>query len=112
MTAREGIYALLALTGAVVTWFFNLKYVAEGGSFLDMGAIANLLFANSIVASFTADILVAFATFAVWSVVEARRLGMRAGWIYPLLGLTVAFAFAFPLFLFVRERHLRRSVTG
>ena len=36
----------------------------------------------------------------------ARRIGMRHAWIYPVLTFTVALGFAFPLFLFMRERHL------
>jgi hypothetical protein len=42
-------------------------------------------------------------------VVEARRLGMRFAWAYVALGMLVAFACAFPLFLFVREGALTRD---
>jgi hypothetical protein len=40
---------------------------------------------------------------------------MRAPWAYPVAGLVVAFAFAFPLFLLLRERALdadRRPVAA
>jgi len=35
--------------------------------------------------------------------VEGYRLGMKRLWIYYLLTFMVAFAFAFPVFLFMRE---------
>lgn len=111
MRPREALYALLAVIGVVTTWYFNIVYVIRGGSWTDIPAVVRLAFANPIASSFSADLLVAFVTFAIWSVVEARRIGMRGGWMYPLIGLFVAFAFAFPLFLCNRERHLRRGPT-
>ena len=108
MTAREALYALLAAAGLVATWWFNIAYLAAGGSWADLPAVLRLAFANPISSSFSADLFVSFATFVVWAVVEARRIGMRAGWAYPLAGLFLGFALVFPLFLFARERHLRR----
>lgn len=109
MTVRESIYLVLALMGLVATWYFNILYMQAGGSFIDFPAAVSLLYTNPLSSSFTTDIIVAFITFVVWSVVESRRIGMRAAWLYPLLGLLLAFAFAFPLFLYMRERHLRRE---
>lgn len=107
MKRREGLYFVLAILGLVVTWWFNVLFMIRGGSWVDLPAVMSLAFANPIASSFSADLLVAFAAFIVWSVAEARRIGMRNGWLYPLLGLFIAFAFAFPLFLFMRERRLR-----
>ena len=47
--------------------------------------------------------------FAIFVIVESRRIGMRHGWAFLVVGLFVAFAFAFPLFLLLRERHLRKT---
>lgn len=99
---------MLAISGLFGTWIFNLQYVAQSGGF-DAIEWLRLGFANPAAASLTVDVLVAFAVFIVWALGEARRLGMRHGWLYPALGFLVAFAFAFPLFLLMRERHLRRS---
>lgn len=109
MNGRVALYALLSLAGLVAPWYFNLDYVRQGGRPFDLGAALGLAFANPVSSSFSVDLLIAFLTFGVWAVLEARRIEMRAGWIYPLLGLLVAFAFAFPLFLLQRERHLRRQ---
>ncbi len=107
MRFREVTYAVLALAGLLIPWYFNLGYAASGASLLDLGAAARLAFANPVSSSLSADVFIAFAAFALWAWPEARRIGMRAGWVYPLLGLIVAFAFAFPLFLLLRERRLR-----
>ena len=47
--------------------------------------------------------------FIVFAIAESRRIGMRYGWVYAALGglVAFAFAFAFPLFLLMRERHLK-----
>lgn len=106
MSAREAAYAGLALVGLLGTWYFNIQYVAQGGGF-SPAAWLRLGFVNPAAASITVDLLVAFAVFLVWTPLEARRIGMRAGWLYPVLGVLVAFAFAFPVFLLMRDRHLR-----
>jgi hypothetical protein len=102
-------YALLAAAGLVVPWLFNLRFMAEGGSWVDLPAVAALAFANQVAASFTSDLLIAFVAFLVFSIAEGRRIGMAWWWVYPLLGATIAFAFAFPLFLLMRDRHLQRA---
>lgn len=109
MTAREAAYAFLAVAGLAVTWYFILVYVASGGSLLDLVAVLGLAFANPISSSFSGDLFVSFAAFVVFVIAEARRIGMRRGWLYPLLGLGLGLAFAFPLFLFARERQRRRQ---
>ncbi len=43
------------------------------------------------------------------TVVEARRIGMRHGWVYVLLGRGVAMAFAVPRFPAMRERKRQRG---
>jgi hypothetical protein len=40
-------------------------------------------------------------------VIEARRLEMRRAWFYVVTTFLVAFAFACPLFLLMRELRLR-----
>ncbi len=111
MKLREPLYALLALCGLIGTWHYNLQYFAQGGSaslldFVRQGLV------NPASTSLTLDLTVAFVVFVVWVFPEARRIGMRFAWIYPLLGAFLAFSFAFPLFLYVRERHLRLHVVS
>ncbi|MDB5984961.1 MAG: hypothetical protein JWR16_14 [Nevskia sp.] len=112
MKVREPIYAVLALLGLVGTWHYNLQYLAQQGASFDLYKFLRFGFVNPAAASMTIDLTVAFIAFAIWVVPEARRVGMRGGWLYPLLGFFVAFSFAFPLFLCLRERHLRLHVVS
>lgn len=92
-----GTYAALAVVGLVGTWYFNLTY--RGGDYLADW------FANAASSSAAVDILVVFVVCVVFFVRESRRLGWRP-WVpvvFAVLSLLVAVAFAFPLFLALRE---------
>ena len=106
LTPRQIVYLVLAVAGLVLTWTFNLRFMAESGGAFDAVAFVKAGYVNSAAASLSNDLLVALATFLVWSFAEARRLRMRHWWTVPVLCFGVAFAFAFPLFLFFRERRL------
>ena len=102
---RQVVYAALALVGLLATGYFNLQFMAEHGSF-DVSTFLAGGYANPAAGSISADLSVAFVAFLVWLPAEARRVGVRHWWIYVLLSFTVAFACAYPLFLFARERKL------
>jgi hypothetical protein len=106
LTPRQIVYLVLAAAGLVLTWTFNLRFMAESGGAFDAVAFVKAGYVNPAAASLSNDLLVALATFLVWSFAEARRLRMRHWWAVPVLCFGVAFAFAFPLFLFFRERRL------
>jgi hypothetical protein len=103
---RQFLYLTLAATGLCVTWYFNFRFMAETGAGFDLVAFVKGGYANSAATSLSNDLLVGCATFLVFSFIEARRLGMRHWWAWPVLTFGVAFAFAFPLFLFFRDRRL------
>ena len=109
LTARQVAYALLAAVGVVATWTFNLRFAAETGGTFSAIEFVRAGYANSASASLSNDLLVGVAAFLVWSFAEARRLRMRRWWIYPVVTFGVAFACAFPLFLFFRERRLEQQ---
>lgn len=89
--------------GAVSTWYFNLRYMAKNEGVFALGPFIADAFANDAAGSLGADILVAATVGMFWMVVEARKLAMRHVWIYVVIASVVAFAAAFPLFLFMRE---------
>jgi len=96
---RQTAYGVLAAVGLVGTWYFNLTYTGEA-SYLAAW------FANAASSSAAVDLLVAFTAGSIFMVVEGRRRGMRAPWLYVVFGAVLAFAFTFPLFLLMRERAL------
>lgn len=38
MSGREAVYGLLSALGLVIPWLFNVQYVAQGGSLVDIAA--------------------------------------------------------------------------
>lgn len=110
-TPRQIVYLALAVLGLVLTWTFNLRFMEQSGGAFDAVAFVQAGYVNPAAASLSNDLLVALTTFLVWSFAEARRLHMRHWWAVPVLCFGVAFAFAFPLFLFFRERRLLFSET-
>jgi hypothetical protein len=64
------------------------------------------------VSSLTVDLLVAAVAGSIFILIEARRLGMRFGWLYVVLSALTAFAFTFPLFLAMRQRRMTALATA
>jgi hypothetical protein len=101
------VYGASAAAGAVVPWYYNMKYMQESGALLTPQAWLAGGFINALTASITTDFLIGTTPVLVWMAVEARRLGMRHWWFYVVTTFLVAFAFACPIFLFMREARLR-----
>src|SRR3989338_597246 len=106
MTIRQAIYLALSLAGLCLTWYHNIAFMQEAGGAFALGAFLDGVFANHASSSIGWDITIACAAFVIWMLREARELGMKHAWVYVVLIFGVAFAFAGPLFLFMRERHL------
>ena len=106
-----GIYAAIALGALVATWSQNIRFLLRE----DNGGVQGFVracYANPAAASITNDIVFVLLAAVVLMVVEARRLGIRHVWIYPLLSLVVALSVAFPLFLIARQFALVRRAAG
>ncbi|HEX5858681.1 MAG TPA: DUF2834 domain-containing protein [Microbacterium sp.] len=94
-------YLALAFAGLIGTWIYNGIAIAQMNDF-----ITDLATSGPAVSSITIDLLVAAVAGSVFVIVEARRLGMRYGWLYVAGSALTAFAFTFPLFLAMRQRRL------
>ncbi|MCR2808681.1 MULTISPECIES: DUF2834 domain-containing protein [unclassified Microbacterium] len=97
-------YLVLAVAGLAGTWWFNALAIIQMADF-----IGDLVSSGPAVSSITVDLLIAAVAGSVFVLVEARRLGMRFGWLYVLGSAVTAFAFTFPLFLAMRQRRLVRA---
>jgi uncharacterized protein DUF2834 len=95
------VYLLLSIGGLVGTWWFNVRAFIEQRNYL-----GDLFSSGPSVTSISIDLLVVAAAGSVFIIVEARRLGMRFGWLYVVGSALTAFAFTFPLFLAMRQRAL------
>ena len=105
-------YGIFAAAGAIVPWFFNIWHIQESGELLTPQMWLAAGFTNPLTGSITSDFLIGTTPVLVWMVIEARRLRMRHWWFYVATTFLVAFAFACPFFLLMREAQLRsRSVS-
>lgn len=100
------LYLALAVAGGILPWLANLEFIAQYGSSFDLGLFIQLANANPAARSLSSDLLVGASAITIWMVVESRRLQMRHLWLVLLSAGTIAFAFAAPLFLCLRERRL------
>jgi uncharacterized membrane protein len=91
----------------VGTWTFNAVAILERRNFL-----GDWVGSGPAVSSLTVDLLVVAIAGGVFIVLEARRLGMKRGWLYLVLSGLTAFACMFPLFLCMRERTLQARRTA
>ncbi len=96
------VYLALSLAGLVGTWTFNLLAITQLRDF-----VGDWVNSGPAVSSLTVDLLVVAVAGSILIIVEARRLGMKRGWLYVVLSGLTAFAFTFPLFLAMRERTLQ-----
>jgi hypothetical protein len=101
------LYLAMAVAGAVLPWMANLDYMHQYGASFDLGLFVQLANANPAAQSLSRDLLVGASAITVWMVVESRRLQMKHLWLVLLSSVTIAFACAAPLFLFLRERRLQ-----
>ncbi|MFM7635108.1 MAG: DUF2834 domain-containing protein [Cyanobacteriota bacterium] len=102
----ELVYLALAIAGAVLPWLANIDYIRESGGAFDIAHFVAQANANPAAASLSRDLGIGATAVVIWMVREARRIQLR-GLPWVLLScVTVAFACAAPLFLYLRERRL------
>lgn len=96
------VYLAVAAIGLAGTAWFNVQSVLNPSGDTFFAA----WFANPSVSSLSWDLLATASAASILIVLEGRRLGIRAYWLYIVLSFVTAVGFTFPLFLAVRERRL------
>jgi hypothetical protein len=104
----EGVYYLCAIAGLAIGYYFNMQYMAayEGES----GWVhwMAMIFENPASASAAQDLTIAnVILLPLWTIVDGRRRGMTAPWLYFPMSVFTSFAFAMALFLAFQERQIR-----
>ena len=112
MSITRTICLLLAIVGLVMTWYYNLQFIAESGGSFDVAEFIAAGATNAAAQSSSWDLAIACITGLTWIYFESKRTGLRFFWAYIILAFSVAFAFAFPLFLFVRQGELEKAHKG
>lgn len=98
---KSSMFLTLAIVGAIVPYFFFVKFFQAhgvGGDFI--GA----LFVNGAAGGFAADVLLSSVVFWLFLFPEAARSGVSRPWLYVVINLTIGLSCALPLFLWSREK--------
>ena len=110
MNYKLYFYLLLAIIGGGFTFYYVILGVLEHhGSFDTKAFITSTWIDNYYAKSLTLDFWTGAIAGTFFILVEGMRLNMKRIWAYLFLTVGVAFAFGFPLFLFMRELHLKKQ---
>lgn len=99
-TPVRALLLLLAIVGLALPWWFNLRYLAEGGG-LGPDAFFGAAFANPLTTAITLDVYLAAGAFSAGVALD-RDAGRRRWWALPLT-FGVGLSFALPLYLWWRS---------
>jgi len=105
-TYLSWVYLFLTAIGGLFTMQANLDFMKEYGPGFDILLFIQMANINSAATSLSRDLIIGASAIAIWIISESKRLQMKNIWVVFLSMFTIAFAFAAPLFLFLRERRL------
>ena len=100
------IYLFLSIIGAILPMMANFDFAMEYGNSFDIKKFVLLANANPAAQSISRDLLVGASAVFVWIVNESKKLNIKNMWAVYLGTFLIAFAFAAPFFLFLRERRI------
>lgn len=113
ISALEVVCYLIAVPALIIGWYFNIAYLREYGDAAGWWHWTTLLFVNPASASGGQDLIFAnLLLLPLWTILDGRRLGMKAPWVYFVMSLVTSYAFAIALFMAIRERQLRANHGG
>ena len=104
---RKYNFLILAIVGICYTWYYNILFFMEYDttSIVTFFEVAQSNFAGK---SFGADLTVVVITFFFWFIPDARKFKVKGWWILIPLTFLVAIAFAFPMYLYMREHRIEQ----
>jgi hypothetical protein len=107
---KHYFYLLLAIFGGGLTFYFALLGIIENkGNFDSIEFIKSTWIDNYYAKSLTIDFWTGTIAGTFFILTDGLRLKMKRIWLYLFLTVFVAYAFGFPLFLYMRELHLKRQ---
>jgi hypothetical protein len=100
--SRKNLYLFLCVIGFAIPYWQFVPWLVHNG--VDARLFVTQMFANRISSFFVADVLVSAAVLVAFMGQESRRLKIAHRG-FAIAGLClVGVSFAFPLFLYLRER--------
>lgn len=107
---RERLYLGFAAVGLVVPLLLFGFYLADNG--FDIEMMFSDAVDNTVALAILCDITIACLVFWSWAVEEGPRLGIRRWWLIFPATLLIGLCFAFPLFMYWRERALHGTAAA
>jgi hypothetical protein len=96
----------MAVLGLVTPLTYLGVFIGQEG--LDFGQYLDDAYATTASAMLVADLTISAAVFAIWLWKAAPEAGMSP-WPFYVLTALIGFCFAYPLFLYLRERRREAS---
>ncbi len=110
MTVLEGLFYLFGAASLGLGWYFNVRYTHQYGHNATYLGYTKALFSNWAADSAAQDyIMVNLVLLPLWTIVDGRRRGLRAPWIFFVMSLFTSLAFAMAFYLAFVERQVRFS---
>ena len=107
---KHYFYLLLTILGGGITFYFAvLGIIQNNGNFDSIEFITSTWKDNYYAKSLSFDFWTGTIAGTYFIVMEGIQLKMKRIWLYLFLTVCIAYAFGFPLFLFIRELHLRKQ---
>lgn len=108
VSVLEGLYYLFGVVSLGLGWYFNIRYTHQYGHNATYVGYTKALFSNWAADSAAQDyIMVNVVLLPLWTIVDGRRRGLRAPWIFFVISLFTSLAFAMALYLAFVERQIR-----
>ncbi|MEM1370092.1 MAG: DUF2834 domain-containing protein [Cyanobacteria bacterium P01_H01_bin.15] len=115
---RQALFAAGTVAGVLWPGYFIVNFIvgtqSAGGSTslpgFDVVAFVELAWANAASGFVAADLAIVLVLAITFMITEGRRLKLKFWGLYIALIFLISFAFAFSLFMFVRERKLAESL--
>lgn len=103
----EGIYYVIGIASLGLGWYFNVRYTHTyaHSSYVNY---TKMLFSNWAADSAAQDyIIVNVVLLPLWTIVDGRRRGLKAPWIFFVMSLFTSLAFSMAFYLAFVERQIR-----
>ena len=101
-SGRALVFLALAIAGLLGQLAIVGVFLADNG--LDLGEFTDQIFSSTVAALTFADLIMCAVVFFAWFPREGARVGIRRWWPFALAAVLGGLCFAFPLFLYFRER--------
>jgi hypothetical protein len=108
VSVLEGLFYFFGVASLCTGWYFNVRYTHQYGHQASYVNYTKALFSNWAADSAAQDyIMVNLVLLPLWTIVDGRRRGLRAPWIFFVMSLFTSLAFSMAFYLAFVERQIR-----